>query len=246
LSLSNIIIISSVLSLIIGSLLGLTQYRIKRLFAYSTISHLGFILLTLAINDLESTRAFFFYIIQYSISNLNAFIILITIGYTLYSYVLKNNETNIKDSNYSPIQLISQLRGYFYINPFLSISLCMTLFSFVGVPPLIGFFGKQMVLMSALNKGFIFITFIAIITSVISAIYYLIIIKIMFFEKKNYIYHEKSLSIINKLKIKKDINITNYITISSYLSFIISTLSLLIVLYMFFNKELIRLIYLLI
>jgi len=68
----------------------------------------------------------------------------------------------------------------------------------------------------------------------------------MFFEKKNYIFHEKSLSIINKLKIKKDINITNYITISSYLSFIISTLSLLIVLYMFFNKELIRLIYLLI
>jgi len=62
--------------------LGLTQFRIKRLFAYSTISHIGFILLALTINTIESIQAFFFYIMQYSISNLNAFIILITIGYT--------------------------------------------------------------------------------------------------------------------------------------------------------------------
>ena len=69
--------------------MGLTQFRIKRLFAYSTISHVGFILLALSIHSIESVQAFIFYIIQYSISNLNAFILIITIGYTLHSYVYK-------------------------------------------------------------------------------------------------------------------------------------------------------------
>jgi NADH-ubiquinone oxidoreductase chain 2 len=83
----NNIIISSMLSLIIGSTLGLTQYRIKRLYAYSTISHIGFLLLALSINNIESIQAFFFYLMQYSISNLNAFIILIAIGSSLYYHV---------------------------------------------------------------------------------------------------------------------------------------------------------------
>jgi NADH-ubiquinone oxidoreductase chain 2 len=78
--------LSSILSLIIGSVLGLTQYRIKRLYAYSTISHIGFLLLALSINSIESIIAFMFYLIQYSLSNLNAFIILIAIGYSLYNY----------------------------------------------------------------------------------------------------------------------------------------------------------------
>ena len=67
---------------------GLTQFRIKRLFAYSTISHLGFMLLALSINSVESIQAFIFYLIQYTISvMLNAFIILVAIGYRLYSYI---------------------------------------------------------------------------------------------------------------------------------------------------------------
>jgi len=229
----NNIIISSILSLIIGSILGLTQYRIKRLYAYSTISHLGFILLGLSINNIESARAMFFYIIQYSVSNLNAFIILIAIAYTLRNLVLNKDNVNIKDSNYSPIQLISQLKGYFNINPIISISLAITLFSFAGVPPLIGFFAKQMILTAAINNGFILTTFIAILTSVISAVYYLIIIKIMFFEQSNYVLNNKN-NLFNKPN-------HTYI-ISSYFSFIISVFTLLITLFMFFDQELLRLI----
>lgn len=75
------LIVSSLLSLIIGTVLGLSQVRIKRLFAYSTISHLGFILLALTINSIESLQAFIFYLMQYSISNLNGFIILISVGF---------------------------------------------------------------------------------------------------------------------------------------------------------------------
>lgn len=182
-----ILLFSSLLSLIIGTVLGLNQFRIKRLYAYSTISHLGFILLSLSINTVESIQAFIFYLMQYSISNLNAFIILISIGYTLYGY--KNDKEHgslLLDINNSPIQLISQLKGYFYINPFLALSLAITIYSFVGVPPLLGFFAKQMVLSAALDNGFIFISLVAILTSVISAVYYLNIIKNIFFDLSEY------------------------------------------------------------
>jgi NADH-ubiquinone oxidoreductase chain 2 len=180
------LLISSLLSLIIGTILGLNQSRIKRLYAYSTIAHLGFILLALSINKLESIQAFIFYLTQYSISNLNAFIILISIGFTLTPYHNKKNHSNLTDESYSPIQLINQLKGYFYINPLITLSLAITIYSFVGIPPLIGFFAKQMVLSAALDNGYIFITLIAILTSVISAVYYLMIIKQMFFDKTDY------------------------------------------------------------
>jgi NADH-ubiquinone oxidoreductase chain 2 len=218
----NIIIISSALSLIIGSLLGLVQYRIKRLYAYSTISHIGFILLSLSINSYESIQAFLFYLIQYSFSNLNAFIILVSIGYSLYTYIWSDNSIshrNLKDFNNSPIQLISQLKGYFYINPLLSISLIITLFSFIGVPPLIGFFAKQMILTTALDNGYMFISLLAILTSVISAVYYLVVIKNVFSDENIY------------GKLNSDTSI------SSSMAIPVSVLSLLLLLFMFYNIE---------
>jgi len=134
--------LSSLFSLLIGTVVGLTQFRIKRLLAYSTISHVGFILLALSVNTIESIQAFIFYLMQYSISNLNIFIILLAIGFSLYCFVTSENQEHkeLLDKNNSPIQLISQLKGYFYINPLLSLSLAITIFSFVGIPPLIGFF----------------------------------------------------------------------------------------------------------
>src|SRR6202012_4775543 len=209
---------SSLLSLFIGSVLGLTQFRIKRLFAYSTISHVGFILLALSIHSIESIQAFIFYLMQYSISNLNAFIILISVGYSFYFYVNNSDEyKELPEKNNSPIQLISQLKGYFYINPVLSLSFTITIFSFVGIPPLIGFFAKQMVLSAALDSGYIFLTLIAILTSVISAVYYLNIIKQIFFE-------ELSLN-------------TNDIKLSSYLTITISILTLIILLFILIPQE---------
>src|ERR1700744_4654113 len=178
---------SSLFSLIIGTVVGLSQFRIKRLFAYSTISHVGFILLALSINSIESIQAFIFYLMQYSISNLNAFIILVSIGFSLYYYVNDNDEyKELSDKNNSPIQLISQIKGLFYINPILALSLAITIFSFVGIPPLIGFFAKQMVLSAALDNGYVFLTLVAILTSVIGAVYYLNIIKEIFFYSSEY------------------------------------------------------------
>ena len=187
---------SSFLSLIVGSVLGLTQARIKRLFAYSTISHLGFILLALSINSLESTQGFLFYLMVYSISNVNAFILLVTIGFSLYPFLnpavkadsdndndlLNDNHKALLDRNNSPIQITSQMKGYFSLNPVLALSLGITLFSFVGIPPLAGFFAKQMVLSAALDSGYVFLAIVAILTSVVSAVYYLGVIKQIFFD----------------------------------------------------------------
>jgi NADH-ubiquinone oxidoreductase chain 2 len=240
-----ILLITSLFSLVIGTVVGLTQFRIKRLFAYSTISHVGFILLALGMSSVESTQAFLFYLTQYTISNLNAFIILLAIGYSLYCYTSENKEhEELLDKNNSPLQLVNQLKGYFYINPFLSLSLTITIFSFVGIPPLVGFFGKQMVLSAALDSGLIFLSLIAILTSVIGGIYYLTIIKEMFFTKSDYKVNTLLEQLIMKGNIVKgNTNVSiikfNYknISISSSMSFIISTITLIILLFIFINKE---------
>ena len=69
------------------------------------------------------------------------------------------NNKQIIDKNNSPIQLISQLKGYFYINPLLALSFAITIFSFAGIPPLMGFFAKQMVLTAALDRRIYFLNF---------------------------------------------------------------------------------------
>ena len=265
----NILLLSSMLSLIIGSVLGLTQFRIKRLFAYSTISHVGFILLALSINTAESIQSYIFYILQYSLSNLNAFVILVTIGFSLYIYTYTEKEYKIDliDQNNSPIQLINQIKGYFYLNPFIAISLSITLFSFVGIPPVIGFFAKQMVLSAALDSGHVFMTLIAIITSVIGAVYYLNLIKQIFFYKDNYkknnsispeiiskgyfrnsfVNHSYLVCYIfpykehtrspNTLKTKKLLFNLDNITVNSSLSVVISVLTLLLILFIYIPAQ---------
>lgn len=242
------LLISSLLSLIIGTVVGLTQFRIKRLLAYSTISHVGFILLALSVSSIESTQAFIFYLIQYSISNLNVFFIIITIGFSLYGYITNNQEyESLLDKNNSPIQLISQLRGYFYINPWLSLSLAITIFSFVGIPPLVGFFAKQMVLSAALDNGYIFLSLIAIITSVIGAVYYLNVIKEIFFyspeHEVNPILNESDSTLKSRIFNEKNVLIRSVLLkgenvfISSPFSITISIITNVILLFIFMNKE---------
>jgi len=231
----------------VGGVLGLTQFRIKRLFAYSTISHVGFILLALTINSVESIQAFIFYLIQYSITNLNAFILLLAIGFSV-SHFENSKYKHILDKDNSPIQLIGQLKGYFHINPLLAISLAITIFSFAGVPPLLGFFAKQMVLSSAIDSGYIFLTFTAILTSVISAVYYLNIVRQMFFH--NHDYKAKLEDNNNKSNYcittdrfvveKNNLNHNNTI-LSSYLTITISNLTLMISLFIFTPQALLSL-----
>lgn len=209
--LKKLLLISSLLSLIIGTVVGLAQTQIKRLLAYSTISHIGFMLLALAINSEQSIDSLLFYIIQYSITNLNIFLILIAFSYLInHSYSIINN--NFKEKyliypyNIKDIKFISDLKGQFTLNPLLSLSLSVCLFSMAGVPPLIGFFSKQFVLYSAVQNGYYFISIVAIIVSVISASYYLKIIKVL---------HTSDYDIINTYTSKTS-SIYSSITTSNY------------------------------
>lgn len=182
---------------------------------------------------------------QYSITNLNAFIILNSLGYSLY-YLTNENKEYIKlsDKNNSPIQIISQLKGYFYINPGLTLALTITLFSFIGVPPLIGFFAKQMILSSALQNGFVFLSLIAILTSVISAVYYLGIVKQLFFDSPEYSVNKYMKNQNFAATISDKANVIKHITfkydniiLSSHLTIVISCLTLIITLFILIPQE---------
>jgi NADH-ubiquinone oxidoreductase chain 2 len=197
-------------------------------------------LLALIVHNIEAYQAYVFYIMQYILANLNAFLIIIGIGFSLYLYHTNISENNnLSEKNNSPIQLISQLKGYFSINPILALCLIITMFSFIGLPPLVGFFGKQMVLISALDNNNTVLVIVAILTSVIGAVYYLGIIKQVFFNEPEYkfkiFYTEYILGKdLYNLSIIKDNDIFR---LSSYLTFTISILTLIIILFMLMPQE---------
>src|ERR1700750_84045 len=224
---TNLLLISSFLSLIIGTIAGLAQVKIKRLLAYSTISHIGFLLLALSINTEDSLESFIFYLIQYSVTNLNTFFILLAFGYII-NQGLRSNKKDIS--------LISELKGQFATNPLLSLSLAICLFSMAGIPPLMGFFAKAQVLYASIQNGYYFISIIAILVSVISAYYYLQIIRVMHFDSKEELNNESNIIINSENKksnddISLELSNTN-LTISNTHSYIISTLTLSLLLFM--------------
>nr|AUN28099.1 NADH dehydrogenase subunit 2 [Malassezia japonica] len=173
----TLLLVSSVLSFLIGGIVGLSQVRIKRLLTFSTINHIGFLLLALAVSTEGSIEAFTFYLVQYTMTNVNTFMTLLAFGYMSKGIISSHKNTNVRE-----FALLDDLKGQFYQNPLLAISFAISLFSMAGIPPLMGFFAKQMVLYSV-SYNYSFIAIVAILTSVISASYYLKIVQLMFFSK---------------------------------------------------------------
>ena len=161
--LQPLILISVILSLIVGSIGALNQTKIKRLLAYSAIGHMGFMLLGIVPLSLISLQATLIYIILYIIMSINSF-----------TFVLSYYKGS---SNY-----ITQLSGLSRTQPVLAITFALCLLSIAGIPPLAGFLSKYLILLSAVDNGLYLISLIAVITSVISAFYYLRVIKWMFFK----------------------------------------------------------------
>lgn len=129
-------------------------------------------LLSLSVASYQSIESLIFYLIQYSLTSLNVFYILIAFGHILPSH----------GDSIDKVQTLSQLRAQFKLNPLLAFSFAISLFSMAGIPPCVGFFGKYLILLSAINDGrFSFMILIAIITSVTSAVYYLKVIKTLHF-----------------------------------------------------------------
>ena len=161
----TIIIFMSIASMILGSVAAIGQKNIKRLLAYSSIGHIGYALAGVATGAVSGYESAIIYIAIYVIMNIGAFSCL---------YLLK------KDGEYK--ENISDLSGISKKHPILAISFLLILFSLAGIPPLGGFFAKFYVFTAVLEQQMYALAIIGLLTTVISAFYYLKIIKTIYFD----------------------------------------------------------------
>lgn len=179
-----IIGISVLLSMLIGSLGGLSQIKIKVLLAYSGVINAGYLLLSLLVNTQEGLVGFIVYIYQYGLTHVNIFFVVLLASYYIVfnSNLIKSNSNNsILLSSLSPIEYINQLNGLLIKNSYLAMALIISLFSLIGIPPLLGFYGKFYILISSLNKGYLLLSLGLILFSVVTTVYYAYIIKTLSF-----------------------------------------------------------------
>jgi NADH-quinone oxidoreductase subunit N len=155
----------SLLSMILGNLSALPQKNFKRLMAYSSISHGGFILIGFAAATLNAQWAILIYIMAYVIMNLGAFAIAMIVE-------------KVTDS-----EEINAFAGLGQLNPYLAITMTIFLASMVGIPPFAGFIGKLFVFQAGVNASLTWLVIIGVLTSVISLYYYMNIVRQMFFAK---------------------------------------------------------------
>ena len=161
----TIIIFLSIASMILGAVAAMIQKNFKRLLAYSSIGHIGYALAGVATGAITGYQSAIVYISIYVVMNIGAFSCL---------YLLK------KDSQYK--ENINDLSGISKKHPLLAISLLIILFSLAGVPPLGGFFAKFYVFVAVLEKEMYALAIIGLLTTVMSAFYYLKIIKTIYFD----------------------------------------------------------------
>ena len=164
---SDILIFIGIASIIIGSIFALTQENIKRLLAYSAISNIGFIILAMALVSNDGLHASLYYTIVYSFTALASFGVI----------------THIT-SNSHGIEDISDLAGLSKTHPYFAILILITMLSSAGVPPLIGFHAKLMVIQALINNSYILLSIIVVLMTVVSAYYYLRVIKTVYFEER--------------------------------------------------------------
>ena len=168
--LKNLTAMVACLSIVIGSLAALKQRKIKRLLAYSSISHVGYLLIGVCLLTSDGVKSVFFYLIIYMLTSIG-----------VWSIVLINEP--VKSSLHS-IRNLSDLTGLIKANPTLTISFVLILFSLSGIPPLAGFYAKLLIFLNAIKSNYYLLALIGVLTSTVSAYYYLRIIKIMCFDKK--------------------------------------------------------------
>ena len=162
----EIIIFISIGSMIIGSLAAILQNNIKRLLAYSSIGHVGYMLIGLAAGSESGIRGMIIYVSIYIIMNIAIFSVLL-------SMKVKNQY----------VENISDISGLSKKNPIISIVLTIAMFSMAGIPPLAGFFGKFYIFIAALESKLFILAITGVLTSVIAAFYYIRIIKVIFFDE---------------------------------------------------------------
>ena len=159
------IFVTSVLTMTIGNLFAIRQQNLKRFLAFSSISQAGYILLGLIGGNQLGMASVIYYILVYIFSNLGAFGVVTAISNA-------TGKENMDDYN-----------GLYHTNPKLSLIMTLALFSLAGIPPVAGFFGKFFLFTAAAQKGFYLLVLIAVLNTIISLFYYLLVVKAMFINK---------------------------------------------------------------
>ena len=162
-----IVIFLSIASMIFGAIAAIGQTNLKRLIAYSSIGHVGYILAGLATGSNDGIQNSVIYITIYILMNLGLFSCLL---------MMKRNNKYFED--------IEDLSGLSKNHPLLSLSLLLILFSLAGIPPLAGFFAKFYIFKSVIEQSMYFLAIVGLLSTVVAAFYYLRIIKIMYFDKE--------------------------------------------------------------
>ena len=205
----TIIIFISIASMILGAVAAIAQKNIKRLLAYSSIGHMGYALAGIATGNISGYKSSIVYITIYVVMNVGAFSCL---------YLMK------KDNEYK--ENISDLSGISKKHPLIAIAFLIILFSLAGIPPLGGFFAKFYVFSSVLEQKMYVLAIVGLLTTVISAFYYLKIIKTIYFDE-----NKLSFDIVNNKTISGTILISctflvTFFLYPSFLNEIVSTLFL--------------------
>jgi len=168
----------AVFSMLFGSIVAIMQTNIKRMLAYSSIAHAGYMLIGLASGNIDGIAGIIFYLAAYSFMNLAAF--------GIVSILEGNEETNLDLDSYSGLGTRS---------PFIAGLFALIMFALAGIPPFAGFFGKYYVFIAAIKSDLTWLAMVGILSSVISVYFYLRLVVIMYFkssENEDKVYYTAS------------------------------------------------------
>jgi NADH-quinone oxidoreductase subunit N len=161
-----ILAVLAVISLAIGNLVAIVQTNLKRMLAYSTISHMGYLLLGLSAAGPEGYAAAMFYAISYALMSVAAFGVILALSRAGFE-----------------CEEIADLKGLNQKSPWMAFLMLLAMFSLAGVPPLLGFWAKALVLEAAIHANMLWLAIVGIVFAIIGLYYYLHVIKVMYFDK---------------------------------------------------------------
>jgi NADH-quinone oxidoreductase subunit N len=161
----QVVVLLAVASMAVGAVAAIAQHNIKRMLAYSSIGHMGYALVGLAAANEAGVKAIAIYAALYMLASIGTFAIVL---------MMKQKDRMVED--------IRDLAGLAARQPMIALSMAIMMFSMAGIPPLAGFFGKLFVFQAAVDAGLYALAIFGVVASVISAFYYLRIIKVMYFD----------------------------------------------------------------
>jgi len=167
-SMNTVLAVLAVASMLVGNIVALSQNNVKRMLAYSSIAHAGYMLIGITAGTDAGLTGVVYYLIAYMFTNIGAFGIIA---------VLESADQSGTD--------MEHFRGLFKRHPMLSVLMAIFMFSLIGLPPLAGFFGKYYIFVAAIENGYTWLTIVGVVTSMISVYYYLRVTIAMFFQESD-------------------------------------------------------------